>query len=239
MRKIVRKIINSIGKDFMESSTEFLARRPQAALQAELHKRSIRKSADFIETHMVDAVSCADKFDHLKHAASLTGEGMILEFGVYKGHTTNHLARLFPDRNIYGFDSFRGLPEKWSGYRHSEINFDKGGLKPKVNSNVELIEGWFEDTIPPFIKKHPQKIALLHIDCDIYSSTVTVLDSLIPFFEKDTIIVFDEFFNYPGYENHEYRAFFECAEKHTVDYKFVSYAGQQVGIVILSKQQVS
>jgi predicted O-methyltransferase YrrM len=184
---------------------------------------------------MSEAVACADKFVHLKHAAGLVKEGLILEFGVYKGLTTNHLAKLLPDRTIYGFDSFRGLPEKWSGYRHSEVNFDKGGVKPKVLPNVELVAGWFNETIPLFIEKNAQKIGLLHIDCDIYSSTVTIFDALEPFIVTDTVIVFDEFFNYPGYENHEFQAFFEFVEKYGISYKFISYAGQQAGVIITSK----
>ena len=44
--------------------------------------------------------------------------------------------------------------------------------------------------------------------------------------------MFDEFFNYKGYELHEYKAFFEFAERFDVGYRFIGYAGQQVSLMI-------
>ena len=151
-----------------------------------------------------------------------------MEFGVYKGYTINHLAKLLPHQTIYGFDSFRGLPDIWDGHRYSKKNFDQKGRKPNVLSNVELIEGWFDETVSLFVKEKKAQVAIAHIDCDIYSSTSTVLNALAPFITKGTLIIFDEFFNYPGYKNHEYKAFFEFIEKTGLEYDFVSFAGQQV-----------
>lgn len=39
--------------------------------------------------------------------------GIIVEGGVWTGNTIKWLANQFPDRKLYGFDSFEGLPEKW------------------------------------------------------------------------------------------------------------------------------
>jgi len=44
--------------------------------------------------------------------------------------------------------------------------------------------------------------------------------------------VFDEFFNYKGYELNEYKAFFEIAERFDLAYRFIGYAGQQVAVVV-------
>jgi hypothetical protein len=50
------------------------------------------------------------------------------------------------------------------------------GKFPDVRINVQLIKGWFNETLPKFtnLLESDDKIALLHIDCDIYSSTKTV-----------------------------------------------------------------
>ena len=88
-------------------------------------------------------------FEHLrlKHKP----DTLWLEFGVASGNTINYISQ-FTDDKVYGFDSFEGLPEKWRD------GFDKGafsqnGTLPKVNQNVELIKGWFNETLLPFIQK--------------------------------------------------------------------------------------
>ena len=124
------------------------------------------------------------------------------------------------------------MPEDWTGSRYSAVNFDRGGKKPKVAGNVTLIEGWFDATLPPFLAQNSGQIGLLHVDCDIYSSTKTVLDLCVPRLASGAVIVFDEFFNYKGYELHEYKAFFELVERFDLAYRFIGYAGQQVSLVV-------
>ena len=62
----------------------------------------------------------------------------------------------FTNNKVYGFDSFEGLPEKWrNGFEKG--TFNRNGNLPKVNNNVELIKGWFDDTLPNFIKNQNKK----------------------------------------------------------------------------------
>jgi hypothetical protein len=85
---------------------------------------------------------------------------------------------------------------------------------PAVPGNVTLVQGWFADTLPAFVEAHKHEhIAMVHIDCDLYSSTKTVLDLLSPLFTTGTMLVFDELFNYPSFENHEYRALREFVQR--------------------------
>lgn len=158
--------------------------------------------------------------------------GLALEFGVFKGTTINHLARRAPERHFFGFDSFEGLPEHWTGRRYSPVNFDRGGKKPRVAANVSLIKGWFDATLPAFLAREMGRIGFIHVDCDIYTSTKTALELTVPRLMPGAIIVFDEFFNYKGYELHEYKAFFEVAERFDLAYRFIAYAGQQVAVVV-------
>jgi len=119
-----------------------------------------------------------------------------LEFGVYSGRTINYISQ-FAQGKVYGFDSFEGLPEKWRD------GFDKGtftrdGELPVVNKNVELIKGCFDQTLLPFLKAHREKVSLLHLDADLYSSTKYILDLLVLCHRIDvgTVIVFDELVNF-------------------------------------------
>ena len=82
---------------------------------------------------------------------------------------------------------------------------------PPVLHNVTLVKGMFRDTLPQFkeqvLKSTP--IAFLHIDCDIYASTKEIFDQFIDNIVSGTVIVFDEFYNYPEAEEHEFKAFQE------------------------------
>jgi hypothetical protein len=122
-------------------------------------------------------------------------EGLFLEFGTYKGNSINTLAKMRPQSTFYGFDSFQGLPEGWTaGVR-------KGGMStygklPAVRKNVKLVPGFFKDTLPHFLELHPAAtVAFVHIDCDLYSSTWTVLETLKPRLRVGSVFVFDEYYN--------------------------------------------
>jgi hypothetical protein len=233
LKGAIERMLSSLARGPVRRSREYVWRESASALREELARRSLKDAADFVMARMPEALFCSTKLEHLSFAFAEAPEtGLALEFGVYKGTTINHLARKWPHRRFHGFDSFRGLPQSWTGSRHSEVNFDRGGKKPKVRPNVTLVEGWFDETLPPFLAAHPQPIAFLHVDCDIYSSTKTVLDLAGHRLAPRAVIVFDEFFNYKGYEHHEYKAFFEWVETRDVAYRFIGYSGQQVSAVI-------
>ena len=147
---------------WVERHRRDVARRDHAgALRAELQRRATVAAADFVMERMPGALFCADKFDHLSYALGIAPPGLALEFGVFKGTTINHLARLQPHRHFVGFDSFRGLPEHWTGSRYSRVNFDRKGQKPKVASNVTLVEGWFDQTLPEFLAVKDEPIGFV------------------------------------------------------------------------------
>ena len=70
-----------------------------------------------------------------------------------------------------------------------------------------MIKGLFDDTLPSFAKTHTQPVSFLHVDCDLYSSTKAIFDILGDQIVEGTVIVFDEYFNYPGWQHHEFKAF--------------------------------
>ena len=87
-------------------------------------------SADYVSANMPDALKIPGKEHHFKHALTKIGEGMLLEFGVFRGQSINQIARVVPDRTVHGFDSFEGLPEDWSGYNVKAEFFDQQGDLP-------------------------------------------------------------------------------------------------------------
>jgi len=167
-----------------------------------------------------------------------------LEFGVFSGKSINYISQ-FTNKKVYGFDSFLGLPEDWrSGF--SKGTFNMNGNLPKVNDNVTLISGWFENTLEIFAKYKTEKVSFIHIDSDIYSSAKYILNTLKKSIDKNCIIVFDELVNYPGYdgETGELRALYEFIEENNVKYEWIgmngkiemfnpAYENEQVAIRIL------
>lgn len=136
-----------------------------------------------------------------------------MEFGVAGGATLRELATKAP--LIYGFDSWEGLPEDWYDDR-GNLQEPKGTFQcdPPSNlpDNVKLVKGLFQDTLPDFMKHIQYPLGLVHIDCDLYSSTKFVLEQLEPWLDK-TVIAFDEIGPFPAGEFHERRAFNEFIAK--------------------------
>ncbi len=167
----------------------------------------------------------------LKKAYEATSlkNGLILEFGVRHGSSIRQLAS-FTSKPIYGFDSFEGLPEDW--HQESKEIYSTKGKIPKVPPHVTLIPGWFDQTLPLFLEKHKEDVALINIDCDIYSSTKTVLDLLSTRIKKDTVIIFDEYIGNLYWEEDEHKAFMESITQYQWKYEYVCYSAYTKQVVV-------
>lgn len=167
----------------------------------------------------------------LRHALSLAPEkGLVAEFGVYSGATLREIARERP--GAHGFDSFEGLPEDWR-WAHGTGSWAAKSI-PDIEG-AELHVGWFSDTVPPFAEALDGPVAFLHLDADLYSSTDTVLRAFEDRIEAGTVLLFDEYFNYPGWQEHEHRAFGEFVERTGREYEYAAYnsRGEQVAVRML------
>lgn len=190
--------------------------------------RALQRSVDYIEQNMPDALALDSQRELIDYALRAVGvDGHYLEFGVYTGGTIRFIARRSKGRTIHGFDSFEGLPEQWSGFNLGGKTFDVGGRLPRVPRNVVLHRGAFETSLPQWLAAHPGPVAFIHLDCDIYSSTRTVFDFLAPRLVPGSVILFDEYFNYPNWEKHEFKAFQEFVAEHGVKYTYLAFARQQ------------
>jgi hypothetical protein len=158
-------------------------------------------------------------------------EGLWLEFGVYKGKSLRKIAAL-TGQTVFGFDSFEGLPEDWVlTYRKGDFSL-KGRLPEGLPKNVRLVKGEFSKSLPPFLSLHPEPVAFLHIDCDLYHSTRTVLTRLQNRITAGTVILFDEFHNYPGWQAHEYRAFMEFIDRSGYSFDYIGFASAYVSVAV-------
>lgn len=166
------------------------------------------------------------KFDTLRYclAEIPIQNGLIAEFGVYKGNSINLIAKAFANKTIHGFDSFEGFPE--DGRNDWKQDFSLQGEIPKVADNVVLYKGYFHDTLPAFFTLHKDKFfSFLHIDCDIYSSTATIFEILGNMIKPGCIIVFDELLHYHGFLENEMRAFYEFLNKRNLDFEWIGIRG--------------
>ncbi len=153
-------------------------------------------------------------------------EGLLCEFGVCTGNSTNLIAKAVAPREIYGFDSFEGLPDDWV---MGNIRVPKGFLaidpaKLRFEPNVRLVKGYFCNSLPGFMEQTPGPISLLHIDCDTYESTVDILKHTAPRFQVGTVIVFDEVLGDMGTEN-ELKAFYELLQRQRFGFEWLARGG--------------
>lgn len=196
-------------------------------------RRALHKTVDYIESNLPEAMGFETQKELTVYALrEVRVEGEYIECGVFSGGTIRFIAKNIKDKIIHGFDSFEGLPEEWHGFILGKNAFSRGGRLPKVPQNVILHKGWFKDTLPKWSEQNSKPICFLHIDCDLYSSTKEIFNVLGRHFREGTVILFDEYFNYPNWENHEYKAWQEFVQGKNVKYHYLGYARQQVAIVI-------
>jgi hypothetical protein len=188
-----------------------------------------RLSAKYVAANMKGrAIKDGTKFWALRSIATVPGSIWSLSCR----RRIDQLHRVALREIVHGFDSFQGLPK--IGVLGREPAKPVGWV-PKVGENVQLHVGWFEESLPKFLSGQSGEVALLHIDCDLYSSTKTVLSALSDRIQRGTVIVFDEYFSYIGWENHEHAAFMEFAEGRDFDYIFYSAVGSPAQVAVMMK----
>lgn len=187
--------------------------------------------SEFVE-HMIGAIRRApyhymDVYGLRGGLACASSSGLWLEFGVFKGNTIQRIARVIGNRTaghnetvIYGFDSFQGLPEAWRvstptlTYKYLRYGaFNIGGRPPfKATERIKWVIGLFNATLTPFLDAHAsQPVSMVHIDSDLYSAASYVLRTLDErgLLRSGVVLIFDELFNFPGFERHEILALWE------------------------------
>lgn len=199
---------------------QYAAEHSPLAYRAWLKSQKAESAQDY---SLGPKISSDDYSATLRHVLRLNPTGTALEFGVGSGRTLAMIAKHMP---VIGFDSFAGLPEKWRD------GFDAGmfACEPPTVHNARLVQGLFSDTLPSF--KWPERVGLVHVDCDLYSSTKTILDHLGPHLKPGCYVVFDEYHGYPGHEDHEMKAWREFADRTGTGWTVVGHGPEQLAIRI-------
>jgi methyltransferase family protein len=230
--------IGNYGLKSMVQKAAMVARLPIAYSQDHpytgLKERARTETLDFITEVMPDALAFDTPRELMHHALErVTVDGIFAEFGVNNGGTISYIAKQNPGYTIHGFDSFEGLPEDWYGNAMAAGFFNRKGQLPKVPANVVLHPGWFDATASKFAAEHEGPLAFLHVDCDLYSSTVTIFEALGDRIVPGTVIMFDEYFNYPNWKAHEHKAFTEFQDLSGKKFRYIGYSIQQVAVIAL------
>jgi O-methyltransferase len=145
-----------------------------------------------------------------------------LEFGVASGTSFAWWikANQHPGSRFFGFDTFEGLPEDWHFFKKGAFSFDTPFIDDARGS---FIKGLFQDTLYTFLNNYRNGIdtaeatRVLHLDADLYSSTLFALTMLAPFLRNGDILLFDEF-NIP---NHEFAAWSDFVRSYYIKYEVI------------------
>jgi len=142
-----------------------------------------------------------------------------LEFGVSGAYSFRWWLKANdnPQSKFFGFDTFEGLPEDWGTYKKGDMS----AHVPDVNDDRAAFQiGLFQESLPTFLSKYDEESEckrIVHLDADLFSSTLYVLTSMHPWLRKGDILLFDEF-NVP---NHEYAAFARYSESYYVKTRLI------------------
>ena len=166
--------------------------------------------------------------------------GDYLEFGLWRGKTFGYAYRMKHryrrrDMKLWGFDSFQGLPDTGA---HPDNIWYKGQFacsRPEFESilksrgirscEYELVEGFYSESLNDATHRRlaGRKAAIVYIDCDLYDSTIEVLDFIQPYLVNGSIICFDDFYNYKADpEQGEQKALSDFLQKES-DICFIPY----------------
>lgn len=226
----------SVAGLLAEVRNELRTTRTIPSLGVALRQRAVDQAVDYIlsDPRFDDVQVSLDKTSTLRAALqAVTLDGMVAEFGVYKGTSLTQIAKFFPDRTVHGFDSFVGLPTAWGS--KGEGTFDVGGKPPQLSvTNVEFHVGWFDDTVPVFAQQHSGPFAFAHLDADLYSSTKTVFDNVGEWFVPGTVVVFDEYFGFHGWQRHEHKAFQELLSRTKLSFEAISLGHMNLAVRIVN-----
>ncbi len=125
--------------------------------------------------------------------------GYMASFGVYMGGSLEVLAKYNPTIDIFGIDSFSGLPkENESIDFHREGEFSDGvnyhniaGYFKMIYNNVRIVRGFSPDVFKYFDEN--VRFSFVEIDVDLYQSVMDGLDFFLPRMLTGGIIIVDDF----------------------------------------------
>jgi O-methyltransferase len=155
----------------------------------------------------IDNILLCDTINHIS--------GCFVECGVWRGGMIAGIYEFSKiKRNCILFDSFEGLPEvkendgkaakTWQETNNgmgldncrAEISFAEEAMKLSNSKNHQIVQGWFDQTLP--VTKINEPIAVLRLDGDWYDSTMVCLENLYPLVAEKGLIIIDDYYAWDG-----------------------------------------
>jgi len=177
--------------------------------------------------HFAAVLAFDDQPTLLRHTLETVDAGLDtwVELGVATGRSTRAIVRVAAELGrtpqLHAFDSFEGLPEDFIS------GVEKGAFATAPPSfdeaNIRLHVGWFHDSLPEFAASLHEQIGFIHFDADLYSSTRTAFEALSAHIRPGTALLFDEYWNFQGCYEHEFRAFQEFLERSRLRFRYSGY----------------
>jgi O-methyltransferase len=148
---------------------------------------------------LVSADRCYILISFARYASHLAGD--FAECGVYRGGTALLLARVLqnrPDKRLYLFDSFQGLPKITEGkdqwFREGQFSGARVDaveeLLTDFRSTTEIRCGWIPQT---FGGLEDNRYGFVHVDVDLYQSTLDCCNYFYPRLVSGGVLLFDEY----------------------------------------------
>lgn len=173
-------------------------------------------------------------YEHVINTQSLNDSPIdFFEFGVSKGISfkwwVNNISN--EKSRFYGFDTFTGLPEDWGMFKAGDMS--NGNKPPEINdSRVKFYQGLFQQTLLPFLKDYEVvNRKVIHLDADLYSSTLFIMTIMYPYLKPGDILFFDEF----SVPMHEYKAFMEWTKSFYIQYEVLGSVNNFFRLAIMIK----
>jgi len=161
----------------------------------------------------------------IEHQRENRAQGLVCEFGVGSGKSMRMTQEILPlDIEMHGFDTFTGLPQAWGSEPAGA--YSTGGVVPSIAGNVYFHKGLFCDTLSPFLNDLGDEayVAYANIDCDLYTSTLDILEALHGRIVAGTILVFDEYICHPTWRQDEFRAWRESCKRFGWKYEYLGFS---------------
>lgn len=240
--KFLNKISQYLGKIRFNITAKKIDQDTSLSLKKKIYENLLTETFKNFEHHFKKSLLFSDysRWKIRKYAVKtalsndINKEFYNLEFGVWKGESANFFSKYL--HQLYVFDGFEGIKEDWAGTDATKGYFTSEKIIPKLNSNVTTVVGWVEDTFEKFLEKHNPKINFVHFDMDTYSPTKFVLERIKPHLINNAILIFDQLYNYPGWENGEYKALTEVFNADEFEYKAFNLYNKQCVIKIIKRK---
>jgi len=203
VRRRVRSFDHSEPMDWLADGV--LAKALQIPGYIQARNNSVRFGAHDVTKMLAIAFAYA-------HAEEVDGD--YAEFGVFKGRTFVEAYRVAQkysryERRFVAFDSFEGLPElgdidRGPRWRAGEFDCDRTAFEARLSraripaERVTIVEGFFDRTLAAPERIPLDRVAIAWVDCDLYESTVPVLDYLTDRLLPGAVLAFDDWYCFRG-----------------------------------------